>query len=482
MTSARISRPEQRRQLTAMKRQTPPENAQRSSHLISNSADPRAILQELELNAYQLKGLVTELHHLIYNGGIEEAEYGTRLFDPGLSDIRKLPPGLLDAKEELLPTSLVPRTREELKRLLMRLMILNGEEVNYDMIVKGWAGKHRARHALDHHVSDLWRIRDVNMTLYAGLITGRFAPVIRYIQSADVSADITKVRGALIRQALIWCSHDVQLVVARIANPVDLGKLGVLRDVSAERSPQRATNSQAERYAAIAETLDAFFGCQDWRYKDVELAAPAAETLLARPKHVWFGRILRRLRSNVKSPAGPDLKQVTVLMRAVAAQMRHPDLARTEYPDGLVKYKGPKTFPAKWHHLTSPVSVIATAVRRLIQAEHEIPVIVDDLIANRQSKRPTLLRGSLSSYCDMTLPRGATERLDELAAFYHDAFISAQATSEAVANWKHKKETADFLYEMGARRPADHHGNTSDRRRSFYLLDVVPEHRFAAGN
>lgn len=481
MTSARISRPEQRRQLTAMKRQTPV-NTQRSARLTSNSADPRAILRELELNAYQLKGLITELHQLIYNGGIEEAEYGTRLFDPGLSDIRKLPPGLLDAKEELLPTSLVPRTREELKRLLMRLMILNGEEVNYDVIVKGWAGKYGERHALDHHVSELWRIRDVNMALYVGLVAGRFAPVIRYMQSADVSADITKVRGALIRQALIWCSHDVQLVVARIAKPVDLSKLGVLRDESAERSPQRATNSQAERHDAITETLDAFFGCQDWRCEDVELVGPAAETLLARPKHVWFGRILRRLRSSAKSPARPDLKQVTVLMRAVAAQMRRPDVSGTEYPDGLVRYKGPKTFPAKWHHLTSPVSVIATTVRRLIQAEHEIPVIVDDLIANRQSKRPTLLRGVLSSYCDMKLPRGATERLDELVAFYHDAFISAGATCEAVASWKHKKETADFLCEMGARRPGDHHGNVSDRRRSFYLLDIIPEHRFSGGN
>ena len=320
----------------------------------------------------------------------------------------------------------------------------------------------------------------MNMELYAGLVAGRLTPVIRYLQTADASAYSIKLRGVLIRQALIWCSHDVQLIVARIAQPVDLSKLGVLRDASAERSPQRATNSQAERYAAITETLDAFFGCQDWRYEDVTLAGPAAETLLARPKHVWFGRVLRRLRSSPNTSAGPDLKQVTVLMRAVAAQMRRADLSGTEYLAGFVNYKGPKTFPAKWHDLTSPVSVIATAVRRLIQAEHEIPVIVDDLIANRQSKRPTLLRGSLSSYSDMTLPRGATERLDELTAFYHDSFISAQATSEAVANWKHRKETADFLREMGARRPGDHHGN--DRRRSFYLLDIIPEHRFAAGN
>ncbi|WP_164516159.1 hypothetical protein [Sphingomonas sp. 2R-10] len=463
-----------------MKRQTPPENAQRSSYLTLHSADPRAILQELELSGYQLTRLVTELHHLTYNGGIEEAEYGARLFDPGLTDIRLLPPGLLDAKEELLPPTLIPRTREDLKRFLRRLMILNGEEVNYDVLVKGWTDRQGERHALDHHVSDLWRIRDANIDVYDGLVAGRFATVIRHLKTVDTSAYRTKLRGVLIRQALIWCSHDVQLVVARIAKPVDLSKLGVLRDASAERSPQRAANSQTERYDAIAETLDAFFGCQDWRRDDVELAAPAAETLLAKPKHVWFGRILRRLRSSVKSPAGPDLKQVTVLMRAVAAQMRHPDLAGTEYPKYLVKYKGPKTFPAKWHHLTSPVSVIATAVRRLIQAEHEIPAIVDDLIANRQSKRPTQLRGSLSSYDNITLPRGATERLDELAAFYHDTFISAQATSEAVANWKHRKETADFLREMGARRPGDHHGNT--RRRSFYLLDIIPEHRFAAGN
>lgn len=360
-------------------------------------------------------------------------------------------------------------------------MLLNGEEVNYDVIVRGWADRQVERHALDHHVGDLWRIRDMNMELYAGLVAGRFAPVICYLQTVDASAFSTKLRSVLIRQALIWCSHDVQLVVARIAKPVDLSKLGVLRDTSAERSPQRATNSQAERYAAITETLDTFFGCQDWRYEDVALVGPAAETLLARPKHVWFGRILRRLRSSAKTPAGPDLKQVTVLMRAVATQMRRADLSGTEYPKVLIKYKGSKTFPAKWHHLASPVSVIATAVRRLIQAEHEIPTIVDDLIANRQSKRPALLRGSLSSYCDMTLPRGATERLDELAAFYHDSFISAQAACEAVANWKHRKETADFLCEMGARRPGDHHGNVSDRRRSFYLIDVIPEHRFSAG-
>ena len=78
----------------------------------------------------------------------------------------------------------------------------------------------------------------------------------------------------------------------------------------------------------------------------------------------------------------------------------------------------------------------------------------------------------------MKLEYLTTKRLEELLHFYRDA-IWAENDTTSWAQWKATGGSSDFLSHRGLRRLNDHHGPAGDPRRAFYLLDILPEHRFA---
>lgn len=366
----------------------------------------------------QLRALAADLHEIIYSGGIAECDYGSQLFDARRYDIRSLPPALLDAKEERPPLDTIPTRKDELRPFLEKLMVCNGRENHLDLLVIGW-GKADARGRPFHrHIENLWPLRGENQPLYEALVAGRFAPVIRHLRAiGDAPKNGVTLRRVLIQQAPIWCCHDVQMVVARLGKTIEFGMLGT--NSKKQQSPEGELNNLRHRYAALEETLTLFFGTDDWRTHDIESIAAAVVFDMANPGNQRIRRIERSLRKRLGkqmfSIARPE--EVTVLMRAVAAELREPDEMLAKMATAKTANAEPKTFDAMWFQLKSPTTAIAAAIRRLIQAEQEIPAIVAGLITNQNRSGPTALRGALSGYGVFDLTRGSDSRLDELMFF-----------------------------------------------------------------
>ena len=480
-----LGKTEHRRQLTAKKRQRGPTPAQQHMKAAGGRTDPTTLLEGLRLNKFKLDGLVADLHGVIYSKGIEEDEYGRHLFGTGLTDLRSLPAALLDAKEELPPPDLIPTSKIALNRFLRKLMICNGSHANLDELVAGWGSSESPGKTFNRHVEDLWRLHGDQATLppHNALVGGRFGSVIRYLQRHPEAANFSTIRRLLVHQALIWCAHDVQMVVARLTKPIRFGVLGSGK--SGKQTPERELNHQRERYAALEETLTAFFGAEDWRNPALELVGPSSISQLPKPMNAYIRRIERSLRGKTRKPyaAPASLRTVIPMMRAIAAELRNPNETISAMAAVKTANQQPKTFSAKWFQVSSPFTALAVSVRRLVQAESEVPDIIDNLVRNERDSRPVALRGSLTGYDEFERKRGQATRVDALTRFYRETLYDGKEDTRAALrpDWKPVRDAGIFLESVGAPRFGDFRGPPNDKRRAFYLLDVIPQHRFSIG-
>ena len=76
------------------------------------------------------------------------------------------------------------------------------------------------------------------------------------------------MRTTLIRQSLIWCARDVQMVFARVGKKVDFGHLATTGSLMP--SPEGVLNQLRDRRTALTTALDLFFGTDEWQRRDVE--------------------------------------------------------------------------------------------------------------------------------------------------------------------------------------------------------------------
>lgn len=418
-------------------------------------------------------GLVRDMHERIYAGGIGEDQFDRLLFSPSTADIRTLPPAILDTKEAVVPLDLIPATRNDLDRFLRRMMVATGRDFEPCQLVGKWFGGRSPERGFDDHVGRLWQLRGEQRGLYTALVSGRFGSVIRHLQQSEMTTEAKeRLRDLLVGQALIWCAHDVQLVVARLTKTPDYGHL-----LPANRSLEGSLNDLRDRRIALDKVLDLFFGSGEWRQREIQPAWSGVNTSLTQhadpiirrtAKHV--GRADRNVGTRV-TPA-----DVAAMMQRIAAQLRtDPLLGRTATP--RTRNVEAKAYATGWYGL-SRLAAMSVAIRRLIQAEQQLPAMIDEVIAGHASAT-TILR-PLPAYHDGKLPSLSVNRQVGLLAFYRDAVL-ADGSDNNSDPWKAIKASREFLEKRGGRHLGAHHGSASDPRRAFYLLDVIPEHRFAIG-
>lgn len=435
--------------------------------------DPDTLIDGMLASGGDIMALVGDMQAATYNGGVAKADFDRRLFSPSTTDIRQLAPAILDTKEALLPADLVPATKEELDQFLRRLMVATGEESEIDILVAGWSTGRSPSRDFNAHVEQLWQLRREEPALYAALVGGRFGSVVRYLQQlSSTHGKIKRVRDLLVAQALIWCAHDVQLVVARLTDVPTYGYL-----LPTTGSPESALNHLRDRRAALDVVLDAFFGSSDWRFGDIEPVWSGMNKPLTEHADATIRRAAKRIVSR-----GDELEarlpsaDVTVMMQQVAARLRcDAFLARTATPRTCNIEA--KTYAVIWYGLP-PLAAASVAIRRLIQAEQQLPAMIDAVINGSMSPAMSILL-PLPAYDDAKLCHTSADRLNHLLAFYRDAVLADHNDSSS-RPWKATGEARKFLVTQGMRQPDDHHRPAGDPRRAFYLLDVIPEHRFAA--
>lgn len=434
--------------------------------------DVRSLIDHMLVSGGDSVELVRDRHAELYSGGFPEAEYDRLLFSPSTTDIRTLPPAILDTKEALVPVDLIPMTKEGLRFFLTRLMVATGRKANTDILVAGWSTGQSPHHDFNRHVDQLWDLQSDEPAFYAALVGGRFGSVIRHVQQGQATTGKTRrLRDLLVAQALIWCAHDVQMVIARLTKKPEYGDL-----LPRGRSLEGSLNDLRKRRVALDTVLDLFFGSRDWRVRDIEPVCSNRNISLTEHSDPIVRRIAKQVvRGDGKAEAKPSASDVTAMTQQVAASLRtDPFLTRTATPRTMNAEA--KAYPTDWYGLP-PMAAASVSIRRLIQAEHQLPAMIDAVIAGAAA---TSIQRPLPAYRDVKPKYLTTKRLEELLHFYRDA-IWAENDSTSWAQWKATGGSCDFLAHRGLRRLNDHHGPAGDPRRAFYLLDILPEHRFAVG-
>lgn len=436
--------------------------------------DPDTLIDGMLASRDDIMALVGDMHATTYSGGVSEADFDRLLFSPSTTDIRQLPPAILDAKEALLPVDLMPATKAELEYFLRRLMVATGEDTEVDDLVAGWSTGRSPGLDFNIHVQALWQLRHGEPALYTALVGGRFGSVVRHLQQLPSTAGETRrLRDLLVAQALIWCAHDVQMVVARLTHVPVYGYL-----LLPSRSAEGALNRLRDHRAALDAILDIFFGSGDWRLADIESVSAGINMPLTRHDDAVIRRAAKRI-----VPRGHELEahlslaDVTAMMQQAAAKVRsHAFLKRIAAPRTC--NVGAKTYAADWYGLP-PLAAASVAIRRLIQAEQQLPAMIDAVIAGTATPATSILQ-PLPAYGAAKLRHTSANRLDGLLAFYRGAVLADNNDSN-YRPWKATEAARDFLFKQDVRQPGDHCGLAGDSRRAFYLLDVIPEHRFSIG-
>ena len=174
-------------------------------------------------------------------------------------------------------------------------------------------------------------------------------------------------------------------------------------------------------------------------------------------------------------------------MKQIAAILREGDdvmLARTAQP--RTTNQEPKNFQREWYQVASPLTAGAVAIRRLIQAETGIGTMIEELISPGHQVMPQRDGLALPAYITSE-GYGADSRVHKLLNFYRRVIwnerLDGNNDDDKGDTRSHNatNEAERFLVERGERLIHHHHGDVNDPHRSFYLLDVIPEHRFRMG-
>ena len=474
MTQVRVGRKERRKQQAAFGKQRYEGSYRRFLDTAGRKTDVDTLLAGAIASGGDLTTLVSDMHGRIYAEGIAEADYGRCLFSATLNDIRSLPAAILDAKEELPPIDLIPTDREALEAFLRGLMIRNGADNNIDVIVSGWAGKLAPKKAFNVHIHALATLCDCDKELYTALVGGRFGLVIRRLRSLarNDPASMPKLRNLLVTQALIWCAHDVQMVGARLTKAPSFGHL--VPGSSQSMAPERALNQMRARRTALENALDLYFGSGDWRFGEIACVPSGVNLPLAKHADPLIRMIAKRIRKH------PDMLEnrgerldLPCLMQQVAERLREDDalMARTATPQ--TRGVGARAFATEWYGLPL-LAALDVAIRRLNKDFELLTAIVDAMIAGNVLATP------LRAYDGERQVHGSVSRLEELLAFYRQTLFDyvGGGLDAASRPWKATKASLDLLVERDSRDWSENYSTPAGSRRSFYLLDIIPEHRF----
>lgn len=328
----------------------------------------------------------------------------------------RLPLGLLDQKEELLPQSLIPDSAEALRVHCERMTVLNRDPNLIEIVTQGWPGVGSGISRFETHLADMGQIRSDHPPLYRHLVSGRHRAVVLAMRTGSYPGQgrkpplkvqqIERLHRALVCQALLWCAHDLQLMLAR--------------------------NAVAKCFERLDDLID---------------------------------RIAMRLED-----ANEDFLRKTAQAKARGGE------------------RG--SFQALWFSGLSCLQASCVSVLRYVQAEHDIAAMIDAQLP-RKGQLPNLRDGvALPAFRRSALRPDWGQRAKELihplrreilpdkdfgsrSKAGENVMPSAGAAGAAIT------KAAQFLEDRGERLIGDHLGDEHSARRTFYLLDIIPEHRLA---
>ncbi|RYY23281.1 MAG: hypothetical protein EOP62_20705 [Sphingomonadales bacterium] len=416
------------------------------------------------------------------DGGVKDEDYAYRIFHPQLDDLTKLPVGLLDHKEVALPPELLPESKDEVRALCERMIIRNRNAELIDLVVIGWPGEGSPKDKLERHVSDLWQLRSVQPGLYRALICGQHKLVTQYLWRKVPPRPFTRpqLRRMLLCQGLLWCTNDLQLILARNAlgerNP--LGAFVVSGKLQLE--PVRLVNDLKGHLLLLRILLDLYVTIAE-QNEGRDIAGvpenPIAQLLKSRIEK--FAKEQKMDLAAFRTTLDATVPHMKRLLRKPGKKFRR----ALEAPDNATDL--PKHFSGIWFSGLTNLQASAVALLRYLQAETELDKLIDGLAPEKGKIIETRDPVALATFDTSRLRRPWHGRAMDMFRLYRRELlkdVKFRNTDSVTGN--RKKDGAPainvakrFLEERGERLIGDDKDKDNCPRRTFYLLDIIPEAR-----
>jgi len=506
-SEVRIGRKEARRQLTARERQTydRQKTASRGRKLTIRNDTWIAVLLKAGLPAPEaLEKVIDTLIAEHREGGNGPDLHADRLFDPGLDDLAQLPVGLLDHKEPPLPDTLIPRSRDDLLALCERMIVLSRNPELIAYVVAGWPDsnvsrseiRHGRRDAIDaatklleRHVSELWRLNGVSTPLYEAIVTGRHGSALRILHSKPTPMGFTAdgLQRLIERHGLIWCAHDLQLIVARARVAAENPFGAMIHGNHVELKPEAIANP-LRRYLILLRLVMDLYATQAEEHDPIA-PKPVVDEL---PKDA--DSTISSLAGRIRHSLGPmvaELVEDRTALDGLVVKMRTEKFHRDSPIQKILEQPVSANelsahFSGIWFSGLSHVQVTGVAVLRYLQAERWIKRLAqewhpDARIRTRIERdgpaMPPFDASEMASgwkgHARDLLQLYRRETLRDKMAPVPDVSLDpySNAGDEVI------KVARQYLGGQPQRRIEDCVGDVDSTERTLYLLDPIPETR-----
>lgn len=473
----RPSRKERRRNANALKRQKPEAPPLPRSATIRSFAD---LYKKIGVTGVaDIKKAIDELLVEYRDGGVPSEAYASEIFNPALDSLTKLPIGLLDHKEEALPPELLPADpdgKQKLRALCERMIIRNQDPNILELVLERWPGDGNWTKKLDSHVNDLWHLRQADWNLYRAIVCGQHGELVLRMRRKTLPAgfsDRSLIR-MLVRHGLLWCTNDIQLILARnvlaMRNP--FGEL--LSTDFMELDPSRIVNDLPGHFMLLRLCLDLYVTTAAGAAGQQEPSAvpedPIATDLKLQISHHAQSGNINLMTHRTR------LDEMIPHVRAVLSEGKQWFGARLDQPVTAKELN--KTFHGIWFSSLTNLQSAAVPLLRYVQAEVQLDGMIRALLPLNDVEFKAREGTALPAFNDRELPVGSIKRVKALhRAYLHALFEGPVVGKSDNAGDKAIKGARTFLRERGERLIHDHKSDKNCPRRTYYLLDIIPEAR-----
>lgn len=447
------------------------------------------LISGLKFGPADLPSVFDKLYTRFRYGGLAPDDRLSRIFDEHF-DLASLPIGLFDQKASSLPDSKLPISKGELTEFLRRLIHVGGDTALIDAVLATW------NVTIDDHAEAVWRLHGEHPELFDDIVSGRLGSAARRLRrrespQIDPREDVLEI---VVRQALLWCAMDVQMVTARarVSFTAPLGRF--LSSTMRAIKPQTVLKLM-RKAEALLETILSIYRTQErepFAERHTGLRGTVARTIAHRAVSSLKGATQEQVSSirdeldrtipYVRTTLSEPSKSVSEVCAKVRTD-REP-----EHDNSL------SSFHALWYSGLSPLAGMAVALIRYAQAEQHIRNLVCNTAHHESGAGSSIPLQPLPP-----LPREGTElvRFRERALFLADHYRRAILRD---SDYRSRSRDArfdsrdpldrsgltfvgaavEFLHRCGQRDGDAHRRSAADEDAlTFFALDVVPELRLA---
>jgi hypothetical protein len=340
------------------------------------------------LNRRGIKEAFEERLNAIRYGGLVPQQRWLRRFDDDVTDLSTLPNGLFEAKALILPRKHLPRSKDALHSLCRKLIDRGENEVYIEIVLRGWP----VGWSMERHVAELWAVRDRHRGFAEDVIRGRHGRALRRLAILVSKGELAEETGLglIIRQGLLWCAMDVQMVTcgARASMIRPFGGL-----VSSTMSAFKAGTGLRLMHSALAvlEMICAQYQTAEEEERDGPNGAKPKGSIAR-----WIRRAVEKqwpARGRTLEEIRADLDDGIVYIRGRLSQMKArmsfyenyvADPDRTDSAEGADGAGNNKLrhFHTIWYSGLSPATGMAVALTRFAMAERHLVDLVNFACGN----------------------------------------------------------------------------------------------------